>query len=146
MSNVCQTRTFHGRFAIASYLMVSTSPLLDMMDPVKMIYCLWTSFIPSVSFLHRPSDTADSFTQVSAQMSLYQEDDHQWLTTNPTIYTPSSDGHLLDFCLIGWASLLHFVATPLLYSCLMYLRPPFLLLCAMPDYQNLTSKSGIYSN
>ena len=113
---------------------------------VKMIYCLWTSFIPSVSFLHRPSDTADSFTQVSAQMSLYQEDDHQWLTTNPTIYTPSSDGHLLDFCLIGWASLLHFVATPLLYSCLMYLRPPFLLLCAMPDYQNLTSKSGIYSN
>jgi enhancer of polycomb-like protein len=30
-------------------------------------------------------------------MSLYQEDDHQWLTTDPTIYTPSSDGHLFGF-------------------------------------------------
>jgi hypothetical protein len=27
-------------------------------------------------------------------MSLYQEDDHQRLTTDPTIYTPSSDGRL----------------------------------------------------
>ncbi|KAI9437906.1 enhancer of polycomb-like-domain-containing protein [Lactarius psammicola] len=30
-------------------------------------------------------------------MSLYQEDDHQRLTTDPTIYTPSSDGRLLGF-------------------------------------------------
>jgi enhancer of polycomb-like protein len=30
-------------------------------------------------------------------MSLYQEDDHQRLTTDPTIYTPSSDGHLFGF-------------------------------------------------
>jgi enhancer of polycomb-like protein len=30
-------------------------------------------------------------------MSLYQEDDHQWLTTDPTIYTPSSDGHTDTF-------------------------------------------------
>lgn len=29
-------------------------------------------------------------------MSLYQEDDHQRLTTDPTIYTPSSDGRLLQ--------------------------------------------------
>jgi hypothetical protein len=30
-------------------------------------------------------------------MSLYQEDDHQRLTTDPTIYTPSSDGRLFGF-------------------------------------------------
>ena len=30
-------------------------------------------------------------------MSLYQEDDRQRLTTDPTIYTPSSDGCLLGF-------------------------------------------------
>ncbi|KAN0134191.1 hypothetical protein V8E53_007963 [Lactarius tabidus] len=30
-------------------------------------------------------------------MSLYQEDDHQPLTTDPTIYTPSLDGRLLGF-------------------------------------------------
>ncbi|KAF8494917.1 hypothetical protein F5888DRAFT_1805235 [Russula emetica] len=30
-------------------------------------------------------------------MSLYQEDDHQQLTTDPTIYTPSSDGRLFGF-------------------------------------------------
>ena len=30
-------------------------------------------------------------------MSLYQEDNHQQLTTNPTVYTPSSDGQLLGF-------------------------------------------------
>ncbi|KAI0260707.1 hypothetical protein BGY98DRAFT_1054831 [Russula aff. rugulosa BPL654] len=30
-------------------------------------------------------------------MSLYQEDDHQRLTTDPTIYTPSSDGRLFRF-------------------------------------------------
>jgi hypothetical protein len=30
-------------------------------------------------------------------MSLYQEDDHQRLTTDPTIYMPSSDGCLLGF-------------------------------------------------
>jgi enhancer of polycomb-like protein len=30
-------------------------------------------------------------------MSLYQEDDHQRLTTDPTIYTPSSDGRLLGY-------------------------------------------------
>jgi hypothetical protein len=30
-------------------------------------------------------------------MSLYQEDNHQRLTTDPTIYTPSSNGHLLGF-------------------------------------------------
>ncbi|KAI0262080.1 enhancer of polycomb-like-domain-containing protein [Gloeopeniophorella convolvens] len=30
-------------------------------------------------------------------MSLYQEDDHQRLTTDPTIYTPSPDGRLLGF-------------------------------------------------
>ncbi|KAI9453934.1 enhancer of polycomb-like-domain-containing protein, partial [Russula earlei] len=30
-------------------------------------------------------------------MSLYQEDDHTRLTTDPTIYTPSSDGRLLGF-------------------------------------------------
>jgi len=30
-------------------------------------------------------------------MSMYQEDDHQRLTTDPTIYTPSSDGRLLGY-------------------------------------------------
>ncbi len=30
-------------------------------------------------------------------MSLYQEDDHQRLTTDPTIYTPSPDGRLLGY-------------------------------------------------
>ena len=30
-------------------------------------------------------------------MLLYQEDVHQQLTTNPTVYTPSSDGQLLGF-------------------------------------------------
>ncbi|KAF8489872.1 hypothetical protein F5888DRAFT_1808461 [Russula emetica] len=30
-------------------------------------------------------------------MSLYQEDDHQRLTTDPTIYTPSSDGRPFGF-------------------------------------------------
>jgi enhancer of polycomb-like protein len=30
-------------------------------------------------------------------MSLYQEDDQQQLTTDPTIYTPSSDGRLFGF-------------------------------------------------
>ena len=30
-------------------------------------------------------------------MSLYQEDGHQRLTTDPMIYTPSSDGRLLKF-------------------------------------------------
>ena len=30
-------------------------------------------------------------------MSLYREDDHQRLTTDPTIYTASSDSHLLGF-------------------------------------------------
>ena len=32
-------------------------------------------------------------------MSLYQEDNHQRLTTDPMIYTPSSDGRLLGFLL-----------------------------------------------
>ena len=31
------------------------------------------------------------------RMSLYQKDDHQQLTTDPTIYTPSSDGRLFGF-------------------------------------------------
>ncbi|KAF8489722.1 hypothetical protein F5888DRAFT_1744938, partial [Russula emetica] len=30
-------------------------------------------------------------------MSLYQEDDHQRLTTDSTIYTPSSNGRLFGF-------------------------------------------------
>ena len=30
-------------------------------------------------------------------MSMYQEDDHQRLTTDPTIYTPPSDGCLFGF-------------------------------------------------
>jgi len=30
-------------------------------------------------------------------MSLYQEDDHERLTADPTIYTPSFDGRLLGF-------------------------------------------------
>ena len=44
------------------------------------------------------TDVADTlFRYLLKGMSLYQEDDHQWLTTDPTIYTPSSDGHLLGF-------------------------------------------------
>ena len=38
-----------------------------------------------------------SFRYLLKGMSLYQEDDHQRLTTDPTIYTPSSDGRLLGF-------------------------------------------------
>jgi enhancer of polycomb-like protein len=39
----------------------------------------------------------DSLRYLLKGMSLYQEDDHQRLTTDPTIYTPSSDGRLLGF-------------------------------------------------
>ncbi|KAH9161677.1 hypothetical protein EDB89DRAFT_2080423 [Lactarius sanguifluus] len=49
----------------------------------------------------------------------------QQLTTDPTIYTPSSDGRLLGFCLIGLASPPRFVATPsLLFRVPLSLRPP----------------------
>ncbi|KAH9172971.1 hypothetical protein EDB89DRAFT_2162504 [Lactarius sanguifluus] len=49
----------------------------------------------------------------------------QQLTTDPTIYTPSSDGRLLGFCLIGPASPPRFVATPsLLFHVPLSLRPP----------------------
>lgn len=41
---------------------------------------------------------ADCFARYLLKgMSLYQEDDHQRLTTDPTIYTPSSDGRLLGY-------------------------------------------------
>ena len=100
MSNVLPIGKFRGGFAIASYSMLTMSPPLDTTDPMKRIDCLWTNFIPSASFLVTPCDITDGFAQVSAQgMSLYQEDDHQRLTTDPTIYTPSSDGRLLGFLL-----------------------------------------------
>jgi hypothetical protein len=51
----------------------------------------------------------------------YQEDDLgcQRLTTDPTIYTPSPDGHCLGFYLFRWAPLPHFIA---MLSCLSRMR------------------------
>ena len=59
---------FPGEFV--GYSMQTTNPLLDttdVMDPMKRIENLWTSSIPSASFLLRPHDVPDSFAQVSAQ-------------------------------------------------------------------------------
>ena len=61
------TGRFHGEIVITGYSMLMMSPLLDMMDLMKRIDCLWTSFIPSASCLHRAPDIADGFAQVSAQ-------------------------------------------------------------------------------
>ena len=66
-SNVRPTGRFRGGIAIAGYSMLTTSPLLDTAEPMKRTDRLWTSFIPSASFLHRTSDNTDGFTQVSAQ-------------------------------------------------------------------------------
>ena len=66
-SNVRPTGRFRGGFAIAGNSMLTTSPLLDTTDQMKRIDRLWTSFIPSASFLLKPSDIADGFDQVSAQ-------------------------------------------------------------------------------
>ncbi|KAN0130003.1 hypothetical protein V8E53_012157 [Lactarius tabidus] len=48
---------------------------------------------PSVG--HNGTNEKDRMLYLLKGMSLYQEDDHQWLTTDPTIYMPSSDSHLL---------------------------------------------------
>ena len=58
-------------------------------------------------------------------MSLYQEDNHQQLTTNPMIYTPSSDGSSPGVLLDQMDIAPTFIATPSLYSCVMYLQPHF---------------------
>jgi enhancer of polycomb-like protein len=58
--------------------------LVDEFHPKYVLptYILSTSLIASLRYLLKG-------------MSLYQEDNHQWLTTDPTIYTLSSDGRLL---------------------------------------------------
>jgi enhancer of polycomb-like protein len=52
-------------------------------------------------YVHLGSEDLSSLTALLRYllkgMSLYQEDDHQQLTTDPTIYTPSSDGCLFGF-------------------------------------------------
>ena len=78
MSNVRPTGRFCGRIAIAGYLMLTMSPLLDMMDWVKRIDRLWTSFILSMSLLlDRVTLLMASLRYLLKGMSLYQEDDHQ---------------------------------------------------------------------
>ncbi|KAH9008340.1 hypothetical protein EDB83DRAFT_2531843 [Lactarius deliciosus] len=66
----------------------------------------------------------------------------QQLTTDPTIYTPSSDGRLLGFCLIGPASPPRFVATPsLLFRVPLSLRPPSRA-AAMHHHQQQSAQQG----
>ena len=57
------TGRFYGEIVITGYSMLMMSPLLDMMDLMKRIDCLWIS----ASCLHRTPDIADGFAQVSAQ-------------------------------------------------------------------------------
>ena len=65
---------------------------------MKRIGRSWTSSILSTSFLLRLLTSLIALLRYLLKgMSLYQEDDHQRLTTDPTIYTPSSDGRLLGF-------------------------------------------------
>ena len=98
MSNVHPTGRFRGGITITGYLMLTTSPLLDTMDWVKRIDHLWMSFILSMSLLlDRVTSLMASLRYLLKGMSLYQEDDHRWLTTDPTIYTLSSDSRLLGF-------------------------------------------------
>ncbi|KAH9025701.1 hypothetical protein EDB83DRAFT_2656378 [Lactarius deliciosus] len=66
----------------------------------------------------------------------------QQLTTDPTIYTLSSDGRLLGFCLIGLASPPRFVATPSLLFCVpLSLRPPSRA-AAMHQHQQQSAQQG----
>ncbi|KAF8259013.1 hypothetical protein EI94DRAFT_1790722 [Lactarius quietus] len=69
------TERYRGGFTIIGHSTQTMNLLLDMTDLMKRLGNSWTSTIP--------------------RMSLYQEDDHQRLTTDPTTYTPSSDGRPL---------------------------------------------------
>ena len=61
-------------------------------------------------------------------MPLYQEDDHQQLTTNPMIYTLSSDSHLLGV-LPYWMDIAPpFVTTPLVFISCIY-NPISIITC-----------------
>ena len=74
------------------------------------IDCLWTSFIPSASFLLNPCDIT-GFTQVSAQGENFST---RKMIINSLLLTPQSTCHHLmgvswAFCLIKWELLLCFI-------------------------------------
>ncbi|KAF8256688.1 hypothetical protein EI94DRAFT_1852452 [Lactarius quietus] len=82
-NKMCLTERYRGGFTIVGHSTQTMNLLLDTTDLMKRLGNSWTSTIPI------------SLRYLLKGMSLYQEDDYQQLTTDPTIYTPSSDGRLL---------------------------------------------------
>ena len=83
------------------------------------IACGWVSSQVHLSCIECLTSLMASLRYLLKGMPLYQEDDHQWLTTDPMIYTPSSDGHLLWF-LPYWMDIAPtFVTMPIVFiSCI----------------------------
>ena len=94
--------------------MLVTGPLLDNRPDERQIACGQVSSQVHLSCLNHVTLLASLRYPLKGRMSLYQEDDHQQLTTNLTIYMPSSDGCFLGFLpyKMGIAPVFHHIVEP----------------------------------
>jgi hypothetical protein len=87
---------FRGAFVIVGCSMQMTPPL----DPTVLMrkIVLVGEFHPEYALFNNQDHPSIALLRYLLKgMFLYQEDDHQRLTADPTIYTPSSDGRPFGF-------------------------------------------------